>query len=304
MTHPHPPRPLKDTHIKTPDFLYLFTTLSVSPAPPKWPPPPAQQSNSPQSKPTTNGHPYAPRPAPPLSSPPLPFPSSPQLFQPKLTPPPDLRPRRQHPPTARRPRLHHHNPPLLLSHPPTHLLDLGCGTGRNTSKLHALLPPTSHITALDASPAMMSIAQSRLPSPRITWVLHDLTRNTPLPVTAPVDAVVSTLVLEHVGLDVFFGAVAGVLRSGGWAYVTSMHPQMGAVSRAGFVDERGVKVQGVSYNHQVEEVVASAERAGLRLQGEVGERGVGDEGEVEGLGVRARKWVGVVMHVEMVFFKV
>lgn len=102
----------------------------------------------------------------------------------------------------------------------------------------------------------------------------------------------------------FFGAVAGVLKSGGWAYVTSMHPQMGAVSRAGFVDERGVKVQGVSYNHQVGEVVASAERAGLRLRGEVGERGVRDESEAEALGVRARKWVGVVMHVEMVFFRV
>ncbi|KAH0611088.1 uncharacterized protein H6S33_011515 [Morchella sextelata] len=194
-------------------------------------------------------------------------------------------------------------PPLLSSHPPTHILDLGCGTGRNTSKLHAALP-TTRITALDASPAMMAIARSRLPSPHITWVLHDLNRGGPLPVTGPVDAVVSTLVLEHVGLDVFFGAVAGVLRKGGWLYVTSMHPQMGAVSRAGFVDERGVKVQGVSFNHQVGEVVASAERAGLMLRGEVGERGVRDEEQAGALGVRAGKWVGVVMHVEMVFFRV
>lgn len=41
---------------------------------------------------------------------------------------------------------------------------------------------------------------------------------------------------------------------------------------------------------------------GLRLEGEVQERGVDDAEYAKKLGMRAEKWIGVKMHVGMTFF--
>lgn len=142
---------------------------------------------------------------------------------------------------------------------------------------------------------------------KITWILHDI--NDPstalLGKTEMVDAVVSTLVLEHLYLDRFFIEVAATLRKGGWLYLTNMHPEQGAVSRAGFVGSEGgkeVKIQGVSFNHQIDEILAAAWKVGLRLEGEAEVRGVDDADHAKKLGMRAEKWIGVKMHVAMTFF--
>lgn len=95
-----------------------------------------------------------------------------------------------------------------------------------------------------------------------------------------------------------------MLRKGGWLYLTSMHPEQGAVSRAGFVASEGgkeVKIQGVSFSHQISEILEAAENVGLRLEGEVKESGVNDAEHARRLGRRAEKWIGVKMHLEMTF---
>ncbi len=80
------------------------------------------------------------------------------------------------------------------------------------------------------------------------------------------DLVVSGLVLEHVSdLDGFFGEARRVLRSGGRAVISAMHPAMflrGAQAR--FTDpESGEIVRPGSVPHQVEDFVAAARRAGF-----------------------------------------
>jgi len=102
-----------------------------------------------------------------------------------------------------------------------------------------------------------------------------------------VDAVMSTLVLEHLQLGVFFSAIAGVLKEeGGWAWVTDMHTEMGG-SRAGFRDGdgrkvNGRKVNGMSWNHELEETLEAAGKVGLRLEGDVVEMGVREVGDESG----------------------
>lgn len=58
------------------------------------------------------------------------------------------------------------------------------------------------------------------------------------------DMVLSTLVLEHLPLDVFFGTVRRLLKKeGGVLVLTNMHPDMGGISQAGFLDtDSNVKV--------------------------------------------------------------
>lgn len=109
------------------------------------------------------------------------------------------------------------------------------------------------------------------------------------------DMVLSTLVLEHLPIDVFFASIKKLLRSNGVLVLTNMHSEMGLISQAGFVDEKtGEKVRGTSFAHTVEEVVEGGKKEGFVVVGEFGERDV-TESDVEGgvVGGRGRKWIGV-----------
>jgi trans-aconitate 2-methyltransferase len=95
------------------------------------------------------------------------------------------------------------------------VLDAGCGSGRVTELLLERLPG-GQVVALDASPAMLAEARRRLaPSAdRVEFVEADLGR--PLPVSPPVDAVLSTAVFHWVpDHDALFANLAVVLRPGG-----------------------------------------------------------------------------------------
>jgi trans-aconitate 2-methyltransferase len=78
-----------------------------------------------------------------------------------------------------------------------HVLDAGCGTGRDTALLLRRLP-RGHVTAVDVSPAMLTQLRERLAGAedRLTVVEADL--QDPVPVHRPVDAVVSVAALHWV----------------------------------------------------------------------------------------------------------
>lgn len=95
------------------------------------------------------------------------------------------------------------------------VLDAGCGSGRVTEQLLERLP-NGRVIALDGSASMLDAARERLVSAgsRVEFVQADL--NMPLPIEAPVDAVVSTAtfhwILDH---DTLFRNLAAVIRPGG-----------------------------------------------------------------------------------------
>ncbi|CAG8957711.1 hypothetical protein HYFRA_00000046 [Hymenoscyphus fraxineus] len=192
---------------------------------------------------------------------------------------------------------------------PITITELGCGTGRNTLKLlHPSLPiPIHTINALDLSPAMLTKATQRTTSflsslpedhskPSLNFqgfnalspppsLLNDL--------KAKADLVLSTLVLEHIPLSLFFRTCRGFLKPGGVLVMSNMHAEMGKRSQAGFLSEEGIKVQGESFVYEVEEVVGVAREEGFNILGEVKERGV-EEGDLGGVvGERGGKWMGV-----------
>ena len=196
--------------------------------------------------------------------------------------------------------------PLLAALPPAPLLlDLGCGTGRTTASL--ISHPGATILGLDASPNMLAIARQRcvvhfnsLPQDEraAAWHLEEwdiLSEPTGgdgglEPKKHKADLVVSTLVLEHIPLKAFFKAAARLIKPGGRLLVTNMHREMGEVSQAGFLDERGVKVRGESFAHGVQETIEEASKCRFILEGNVLEKAV-EEADVAVLGARARKWV-------------
>ncbi|KAI1503736.1 cyclopropane-fatty-acyl-phospholipid synthase [Biscogniauxia marginata] len=215
---------------------------------------------------------------------------------------------------------------------PWRIVDLGCGTGRNTALL--LNVPDAEIIALDASRGMLDVAKSRLSPPPPSASAEDDSGGVPTKednstsqtrtlrfeifdlLSAPAspefaqraDAVISTLVVEHVPLAVFFSHVSRLLKRGGVLLLTNMHAHMGSISQAGFVDAAtGEKIRPTSYAHTVQDVVAEARRWGLEVEegpgGGVEERTV-EEGMVERLGPRSAKWVGITCWFGGLFRKV
>lgn len=103
------------------------------------------------------------------------------------------------------------------------VLDLGCGTGRHAIWLAAA---GANVTAVDFSEAMLAEARQKAAGANIRFLGHDLHEPLPFP-SGAFDLVVSGLVLEHLrDLPSFFGESHRVLRSGGRAVVSAMHPAM------------------------------------------------------------------------------
>jgi malonyl-CoA O-methyltransferase len=145
------------------------------------------------------------------------------------------------------------------------VLDLGCGTGRHALWLAAA---GATVTAVDFSPGMMEKARSKPGAEKVRFLAHDLHQRLPF-ADASFDRVVSGLVLEHLGdLDGFFAEAHRVLRPGGRAVVSGMHPAMFLKGvQARFVDpETGEKVQPGSFPHSIGDLVMAALRARFTLE--------------------------------------
>jgi malonyl-CoA O-methyltransferase len=145
------------------------------------------------------------------------------------------------------------------------VLDLGCGTGRHALRLSTA---GASVTAVDFSQGMLNEARRKHGASRVRFLVHDL--HQPLPFEAAAfDRVVSGLVLEHLhDLRFVFGETRRVLKPGGRAVISAMHPAMylrGVEAR--FTDPRtGEKVQPGSVVHSIGDFVMGAVGAGFALE--------------------------------------
>jgi trans-aconitate 2-methyltransferase len=95
------------------------------------------------------------------------------------------------------------------------VLDAGCGTGRAADALLDALP-SGRVIAVDGSVSKLETLRMRLADrlDRVTVVLADLTK--PLPISDPVDAVVSVAAFRRIGdHQALFSQLAAVLKAGG-----------------------------------------------------------------------------------------
>lgn len=167
-------------------------------------------------------------------------------------------------------------------------LDLGCGTGR-----HALwlADQGARVTAMDFSAGMLERARAKTGSRSIDFRTHDLDR--PLPFgDGEFDRIVCGLVVDHIAdLARFFREMRRVLKHGGMAVVTTVHPAMmlrGVQAR--FRDPAsGREVRPASCSHQLSDYVLAASHAGLKFNA-LCERSV-DDALADRL-ERARKYLG------------
>ncbi|CAJ2510546.1 Uu.00g095150.m01.CDS01 [Anthostomella pinea] len=110
---------------------------------------------------------------------------------------------------------------------PLRVIDFGCGTGRNTLKLIAMIPG-AEIIGLDATPALLEVAERRCKEASATLPdnlrpkglsfhvynpLEDKTGGKP-PVEGQAQGLISTLVIEHLPLADFFKMCSQIVAPG------------------------------------------------------------------------------------------
>ena len=150
--------------------------------------------------------------------------------------------------------------PRLRRQPPGRALDVACGTGRWA----AYLAQRGHVVAgVDASPAMLAIAQAKLPGARF-----DRGELDHLPHAAgSIDLLVCSLALAYApDLGRAFGEFARVLRPGGCALVSDMHHlslPLGGIVRQHLADGRTVRLR--TYQRLPTDYISAGLAAGLSL---------------------------------------
>lgn len=142
------------------------------------------------------------------------------------------------------------------------ILELGCGTGKNTIFLAQI---ATRLRAMDFSEAMLAKAWMKITASHVTFTVADLTQPWPCE-SASVDLVVGNLVLEHIeGLPFIFAEAGRCLAPSGRCFISELHPfrqYLGA--KATFERSQGA-TEIPAFVHHISDFLDAAAEAGLRL---------------------------------------
>lgn len=146
-----------------------------------------------------------------------------------------------------------------------HVLELGCGTGKNTGLLAEV---AEAVQAFDFSEGMLTQARTRVTSAHVVFQRQDLSKVPWSVESASMDLATFNLVLEHIELlDPLVAEAARCLVPGGVLHVSELHPfRQYEGTQARFEDEAGNEVKVAAFTHHVSEFVEAGQRAGLRLE--------------------------------------
>ncbi len=147
------------------------------------------------------------------------------------------------------------------------VIEVGCGTGRNTEWLARLTAGIRDIVALDFSKEMLARARERVRDPRVRFIQHDVRARWPL-ADASADVVIVMLVLEHVEhLQPIFAEAARTLSAGGELFICELHPMRQLLgTQAQFTNAKTGEVHRVpAFLHEGSDYVNAGLSSGFEL---------------------------------------
>ena len=144
----------------------------------------------------------------------------------------------------------------------SNVLELGCGTGKNTEWL---ITKADSLLGLDFSKNMLNVAMEKIKSSKATFIKTNLNQEWPVDDNS-FDLATINLTLEHIEkLDHIFHSLSKKLRASGKCFVCELHPKKQAVgSKAQFL-ENGIKKELDTYQHSEQDYIKNAEDAGFVL---------------------------------------
>ncbi|HMX18929.1 MAG TPA: class I SAM-dependent methyltransferase [Anaerolineales bacterium] len=142
------------------------------------------------------------------------------------------------------------------------ILELGCGTGKNTIFFSQI---GKKVHALDFSPGMIEKARTKVSASHVRFEMADLTKHWPCQNEA-YDLISCNLVLEHIAeLPHIFSEAARVLHRGGKFLINELHPfKQYQGTKARF--ERGTEtVELEVFVHHISEFITTALKQDFKL---------------------------------------
>ena len=133
------------------------------------------------------------------------------------------------------------------------VLELGCGTGKNTEWLAT---NANQLTAVDFSEEMMDKAKEKVKHKHVNFVHGDISCEWNF-ANSKVDLVTCSLVLEHIrDIDFIFKQASNFLNRGGLFYIGELHPfKQYEGSKARFETTTGIFVLEC-FTHHISDVVS------------------------------------------------
>jgi malonyl-CoA O-methyltransferase len=143
------------------------------------------------------------------------------------------------------------------------ILEIGCGTGKNTALLTEI---ADGVQAIDFSEAMIERARQRLRSEKVKFTVADLTKHWPV-TDSSINLISCNLVLEHIQhLSFIFAEAARVLSRDGQFFICELHPfRQYLGTQASF--QRDQETHTIdAFVHNVTDFIDAAQNNNLRLE--------------------------------------
>lgn len=143
------------------------------------------------------------------------------------------------------------------------VLELGCGTGKNTIWLQT---KAEHILGVDFSEEMLNIAREKIKTDKTVFLKADITKDWDW-TTDNFDLVTCNLILEHIeNLSFIFAQAFSKLKPGGYFFISELHPfKQYTGSKARFDAREGI-LELETHTHHISEFLETARTAGFQLE--------------------------------------
>jgi ubiquinone/menaquinone biosynthesis C-methylase UbiE len=144
----------------------------------------------------------------------------------------------------------------------TSILEIGCGTGKNTSFLAQI---GESIHAVDFSQGMIEKAKEKVQADNVRFAMMDITEKWNID-NQSFDLIVCNLVLEHIEDFAFiFSEATRVLKAKGRFFINELHPfkQYEGKKARFYIDEETIEVE--AFVHHISDFFNAATTHGLTL---------------------------------------
>lgn len=153
--------------------------------------------------------------------------------------------------------------PLYAERRADSIVELGCGTGKNTIFLAQL---GNSVQAFDFSPGMLEQAKAKVDAGNVTFSQVDLTAPWPC-ADGAATLLVCNLVLEHIAdLNFIFAQASRVLEPGGRFFISELHPFRQYVGKKAEFRQGDELLEIPAYTHHISEFFLAAVENGFVVE--------------------------------------
>ena len=142
------------------------------------------------------------------------------------------------------------------------ILELGCGTGKNTVFLAEI---GTQVHALDFSAGMIAKAKEKVKAENVRFEMMDLMKRWVCEDGA-YDLIICNLVLEHIkDLDHIFSEAARTLRQGGKFFINELHPFKQYQGTKARFERNSATIEVDAFTHHISDFINTASACGFKL---------------------------------------